>query len=60
MGNEPTRDQQSDREKDSHNGQPVPSSPPKCEKKADAHDDAGDFASDDVKAGENEQGANNR
>lgn len=60
MGNEPTRDQQSDRKKDSHDGQPVPPSPPQGEKEADAHNNAGDFAGHDIKASENQQGANNR
>ncbi len=58
MVNEPARHEQSNGEENSRNRQPVLSSPPECEQKADAQDYAGNLARNNVETTEYKQSAN--
>jgi hypothetical protein len=58
MVDEPARHEQPNSKEDGSNREPVPSSPPECEQKADSQDDAGNFARNNVEPAEYKQGAN--
>jgi hypothetical protein len=58
MVNEPARHEQSNSEEDGYNREPVLSSPPECEQKADTQDYAGNLARNNVEPTEYKQSAN--
>jgi hypothetical protein len=60
VSNEPAGNKQANGQQDSDNGKPVLSGPPKSEQEADAKDQAGDFAGDDVETAKDEQSSDQR
>jgi hypothetical protein len=58
MFNEPAHNEQSNSEHDGYNREPVLSSPPECEQKADAQDYAGNLARNNVEPTEYKQSTN--
>jgi hypothetical protein len=57
MGNEPACHQQTNRKENSQDSQPVPSRPPKCKQEANTQNNTGNLASHNIKAGKNQERA---
>ena len=60
MSDKPTRNEQSHRKKNGDDRQPIPPSPPKREKEADAQNNTGNLACDNIKPGENQKRPDDR
>lgn len=60
VGDEPAGDEEADSEENGEDGKPVLLAPPKGKEEANGEDETSDLTSDDVKAAEGQQGADER